>query len=293
MEYMEDWSCLERLGFSANEAKIYLTLLKHRLLNGYEISKFSGVSRASVYDVISRMVNKGLILKVDGEPNYYRPLEYEKLIENIRRETRSGIERAEEVFRSVSSTEPQDDYVLNIVGFDRFIAKARELIDGAAEEISLSVWQREFDLLKDALRRAAGRGVKVYIFSFEPVGLEGATVFSYRIRDVHNLFPYRRTALIADNRQALVGESRADRGIFTCTKNHAVVSLATDELVLNIFWHRYMEKRALLGEENTSADFLRVMDKLAGELGINEDMTKNMQVFNYQRGGRRDDKAAE
>ena len=54
---MEDWSCLERLGFSANEAKIYLTLLKHRLLNGYEISKFSGVSRASVYDVISRMVN--------------------------------------------------------------------------------------------------------------------------------------------------------------------------------------------------------------------------------------------
>ena len=281
---MQDLSDLEKIGFSANEAKIYTTLLRHGLLNGYEISKYSGVVRASVYDVINRMVSKGTVIKIDGEPNYYRPLEYEKLIEKIKRETEHSIEKAQAVFQSISSEEARDDYVMNIVGFDKFIAKARELIDGACGELSVSIWRKEFALLEEALNRAVNRGVKVYLFSFETIALEGATVFSYRISDVSNLFPYRRTALIVDNQEVLVGESHKDRGIFTCTKNHSVVSLATDELVLNIFWYRYIEKRKLLGAENTSEDFLQVMNRLADELGIDANMTKNKMVFNYQRG---------
>ena len=253
------------------------------MLNGYEISKYSGVIRASVYDVLNRMVNRGTIFKIDGEPAYYRPLEYEKLIEQIKRETEANLEKAQALFQSISSEEMQEDYVLNIVGFEKFIAKAKELIDSATQEISLSVWQKEFSFLHDSLNRAIGRGVKVYLFSFEQIPLQGATVFSYRICDIDNLFPYRRTALIVDNQQALIGESHIDRGIFTYTRNRSIVSLATDEMVLNIFWYRYIEKKALLGQKNTSKEFLSVMDRLADELGIDANMTKNMQVFNYQR----------
>ena len=281
--YMDDLLYLEKLGFSTNEAKIYTTLLKHKMLNGYEISKYSGVIRASVYDVLNRMVNRGTIFKIDGEPAYYRPLEYEKLIEQIKRETEVNLEKAQALFQSISSEEMQEDYVLNIVGFEKFIAKAKELIDSATQEISLSVWQKEFSFLHDSLNRAIGRGVKVYLFSFEQIPLQGATVFSYRICDIDNLFPYRRTALIVDNQQALIGESHIDRGIFTYTRNRSIVSLATDEMVLNIFGYRYIEKKALLGQKNTSKEFLSVMDRLADELGIDANMTKNMQVFNYQR----------
>lgn len=109
-------------------------------------------------------------------------------------------------------------------------------------------------------------------------------MFSYRISDISNLFPYRRATLIVDNDQCLVGENHGDRGIFTYTKNHSVVSLATDEMVLNIFWHQYMERHGLLKEENTSEDFLQIMTRLAQNLGIDENMTKNMMVFNFQKG---------
>ena len=287
---MDNKDCLEKLGFSQNEAKIYTTLLKCGMLNGYEIAKQSGVSRAMVYEVINRMVGKGILLKLEGEPSYYKPLEYEELIGRIRKENESNIGRAEEFLKSLAGTKENQDYVLNIVGFDKFVKKAVELIDAATRELSLSVWSGDFELLRDALDRAVKRGIKVYLFTFEEIDFEGAVIFSYRISDASGLFPYRRISLVVDGGQCLAGENSGDGSIFIYTKNHAVVSLATDEIVLNIFWYKYMEKQGLLREKNTGKVFLQTIGELAEELNINEDMTKNFMVFDFQRGKDDEDK---
>lgn len=278
---------LANLGFSKNEAKVYTVLLKHKLLNGYEIAKLSGVSRSMVYEVINRMVGKGIVLKLEGDPNYYKPLEYDKLIRRIKEENEGSINRAEEFLKSLAGEEDSQDYVLNIVGFDKFIKKAAAMIDGAKEEISLSIWSSEFKLLYDPLKRAVKRGVRVYIFTFEDVKLEGAVIFSYRIGDASGLFPYRRVTLVVDNCQCLNGEDSGEKSIFVYTKNHAILSLATDEIVLNIFWYKFIEKQGLLGLKNTSEEFLHIIEKLGKELDINENMTKNLTVYNFQR--RRED----
>lgn len=47
---MNSFEFLEKLGFSSNEAKVYGTLIKHKVLNGYEIAKLSGVARSLVYE---------------------------------------------------------------------------------------------------------------------------------------------------------------------------------------------------------------------------------------------------
>ena len=66
-----DYQFLIEIGFTLNEAKVYLTLLQNRYLNGYEISKLSNVSRSLVYNVIDRLVAKGFILKSEGQINHY------------------------------------------------------------------------------------------------------------------------------------------------------------------------------------------------------------------------------
>mgnify|MGYP001039520428 CR=1 FL=1 len=280
---MEEGNCLENLGFSRNEAKVYTTLLKHKQLNGYEIAKLSGVSRSLVYEVINRLVGKGILLRLEGEPNYYKPLEYDKLIRRMKQESENHINKAEEYLKGLMGEEENRDFVMNLVGFDKFIKKAIVLIDSASKEISLSVWSNEFELLQGALTRAMERGVKVYLFTFEEVNPKGAVLFSYRISDAASLFPYRRMTLVVDGEQCLTGENNGDRSIFIYTKNHAIVSLATDEIVLNIFWYKYMEKRGLLRKKNSSEEFLQIIEALAKELGINEDMTKNLMVYEFQR----------
>ena len=51
-----------------------------------------------------------------------------------------------------------------------------------------------------------------------------------------------------------------------------------------------MEKQGLLREKNTGKEFLQTIGELAEELNINEDMTKNFMVFDFQRGKEDEDK---
>lgn len=276
---------LLKIGFSLNEAKVYITLLQNKALNGYEIAKFSGVSRSLVYDVIDRLLNKGFIIKSDGTINYYVALDYDKAIEKIDSENRKNLIIAEEKLKALSKKDKDNEFIFNIKGFDKFIEKAKEVISLAKKEISISIWKQEFELIKDDIFKAIGKGVKVYIFSFEDIELKGARIFSYKVKDATNLFPYRRTTIIIDSNDTLIGENSGEQSISVYTKNAALVSLATDEIVLNIFWYKLIKKNQLLEKCSTSAGFLQVIDRLRREMDITPNMTKNFMVFDFQYGG--------
>lgn len=79
---------LKRLGFTEYEAKVYATLIRHPLGNGYEISRHSGVPRAKVYEVLEGMVASGTVLQETGlERTRYRALPFTALLQEHRRST--------------------------------------------------------------------------------------------------------------------------------------------------------------------------------------------------------------
>ena len=66
---------LTRIGFTEYEAKVYLALLRQNPATGYQISKDSGVPRSMVYETLSRLHGRGLVLEtVEGRATLYRPL---------------------------------------------------------------------------------------------------------------------------------------------------------------------------------------------------------------------------
>lgn len=276
---------LTKVGFSLNEAKVYVTLLQNKALNGYEIAKLSGVSRSLVYDVIERLLNKGFIIKSAGAVNYYVALDYNKALEKIDNENRKNLLNAETNLKLLSKKDNDNEFIFNIRGFDNFIEKAKEKIKLAKKEISLSIWKQDFAYLRDDLSKALRRGVKVYIFSFEDITLDNAEIFTYKVKDASNLFPYRRISLIIDNNDTFIGENIGDKSVSIYTKNQAISSLAIDEIVLNIFWFKLIKKNSLLEMCSTSKGFLEVLEVLRKEMDITPNMTKNFMVFNFQYGG--------
>ena len=276
---------LTKVGFSLNEAKVYVTLLQNKALNGYEIAKLSGVSRSLVYDVIERLLNKGFIIKSAGAVNYYVALDYNKALEKIDNENRKNLLNAETNLKLLSKKDNDNEFIFNIRGFDKFLEKAKEKIKLAKKEISLSIWKQDFAYLRDDLSKALRRGVKVYIFSFEDITLDNAEIFTYKVKDASNLFPYRRISLIIDNNDTFIGENIGDKSVSIYTKNQAISSLAIDEIVLNIFWFKLIKKNSLLERCSTSKGFLEVLEVLRKEMDITPNMTKNFMVFNFQYGG--------
>ena len=73
-------------GLTKNESKVYLALLKIGSASASEITRKSGVHRVNVYDVVERLMEKGLISMVTrSNKNYYtasNPEELLKMIEN-------------------------------------------------------------------------------------------------------------------------------------------------------------------------------------------------------------------
>jgi len=75
---------LEELGLSPNEAKIYEGLLEIGQASVPEISLRIGVHKRNVYDIIPKLLRKGLIYQVtESKENKYAPLEPSKLSDLI------------------------------------------------------------------------------------------------------------------------------------------------------------------------------------------------------------------
>lgn len=282
----ENYKFLLEIGFTLNEAKVYLTLLQNRYLNGYEISKLSNVSRSLVYNVINRLVDKGFILKSEGQINYYCALPYDKVIEKIRNNNINNLNVAREKLKNYSRIENESEYIFNIKGIDEFFSKANDLILNAEKEISISIWKEDFPKIEESLLIASKKGIKIYIFSFSNITFPAGEIFSYQLKDPTSLFPYRRISIVVDGKEVIIGENQGDKSICVLSKNHALVSMTTDEIVLNIFWLKYIKSKGLLKNNATSDEFLTLLNKLREDLGVSPDMTKNYLVFNFQFGGK-------
>ena len=282
----DNYKFLLEIGFTLNEAKVYLTLLQNRYLNGYEISKLSKVSRSLVYNVIDRLVAKGFVLKSEGQINYYCALPYEKVIERIKNDNINKLNIAREKLKNYSRIENESEYIFNIKGIDEFFSKANDLILNAKKEISISIWKEDFPKIEESLLIAAKKGIKTYIFSFSNITFPYAEIFSYQLKDPNSLFPYRRISIVVDGKEVIIGENAGDKSICVLSKNHALVSMTTDEIVLNIFWLKYIKSKGLLKNNATSEEFLTLLNKLREDLGVSSDMTKNYLVFNFQFGGK-------
>lgn len=76
---------LEELGFSKNEAKVYLALLDIGCAPAGKISEKSGVHRTNVYDALGRLREKGLISFITkGEINFYEATDPKNLMDVLK-----------------------------------------------------------------------------------------------------------------------------------------------------------------------------------------------------------------
>ena len=73
---------LRDLGFGEYEARAYLALLQTSPMNGYEVSKASGLPRANVYGVLQKLEDRGAVVRVDApEGTRYAPVPSDEVVQ--------------------------------------------------------------------------------------------------------------------------------------------------------------------------------------------------------------------
>ena len=245
---MTDYEKLKSLGFSQYEITCYLTLATRHPINGSQISRISGMARSRVYDVLRNMVRKGFVLDVgDG---LYVPLPPEELYKRLQREFDDGLEQLKGQLNGIGAKTAYE-FIWMIRGYERVIAKAKEMIAEARKELYVRLFPASDKRLGNDLLAAEARGVGVRYISMGPV----KTRFDFQVahprsENLTETIGGRSFDIIADKTEALVGifeKGQEDDSPINWTRNRWFV-IANRDSLRHDFYHYFLDKIVERGE---------------------------------------------
>ncbi|MEM0447250.1 MAG: helix-turn-helix domain-containing protein [Thermoplasmata archaeon] len=138
---------LYTFGLNNYEAKVYETLLRLGESTAWQIALSSNVPQAKIYEVLSSLENKGFVQRSVGKPLKFRPINPDisltEYIEKYKKETMQKMEMMEKAYNEVKEKfkfkgNESISFIWTIKGKDMVLAKAKEMINNAKNEILIA-----------------------------------------------------------------------------------------------------------------------------------------------------------
>lgn len=228
----------ERLGVSKREARVYLSLLRHEGVSGYQLSKNVGIPSSKIYTILNQLVEHGLAVTTESQPIKYFPCPPDELLGNLKKDITSAFDSLAMGLKSIQgSSNPNEALVWNITSLQDVIKKSKDIIAASKKNIFMASWAKEVKRLKPALNQAADRGVELRIVAYGPINFDKGRIFPHRPSD----YPFResgerRLIVAADSRKATIAninEKSLTSGLWT--ENRGLVTLFRDFVIHEIY----------------------------------------------------------
>jgi len=236
---------LQHLDFSQYESKAYLALLKQGQVTGYELAKNSGIPASKIYAVLSKLLEKEVILALDSEPVRYTPIPPDDIISRFQGNYQRTFDALSSGLNEVYKNESVDDnYIWNLSGRAEIMRRIIEFIKNANKSIYLSVWDEEVEEIHGSLRDTSERGVKMSIVHFGEMHLGVGEEFRHgREHQIRQQRGARRIALEVDGEKVILAHFMENGGSDAFwTNNKGVVLLTRDYIIHDIYTIRMAEK---------------------------------------------------
>ncbi|WP_019419631.1 TrmB family transcriptional regulator [Paenibacillus sp. OSY-SE] len=194
---------LQKFGFSQYESKVYETLVvSEDPMDASTVVKHSGVPKAKIYEVLSRLSDKGLVSdSISDKKKTYLALPLQVVIDKLSKEFENSIEQLKQLNKRKIYA---DNQVWSLKSDTSIEAYCKHLIEEAAHSIIVSMWNDEFKECVPLLERKEQEGVRVEAF------VTGTDVPQAKVSKLHTLSPTeehqtleRFTLVVADSEQLM------------------------------------------------------------------------------------------
>ncbi len=225
------------LGLSEYEAKVYVSLLKKNPATAYEIGKSSGVPTSKVYEVIKKLVQKGIVSVMDeAKKKRYIPLEPGEFLDRHRDSVMAVVDSLRDDLSDLNADRDLS-HIWNISEYESLMEKAGRMIGAAERTVLLSVWKEELALLDGRITEALKRGVKVAAVHFGPPAPRPWPVYHHPIE--HTLYREkggRGLVVVADSAEVLMGTVTGEGKVAGAwSTNRGFVTVAEDYIKHDIY----------------------------------------------------------
>ncbi len=235
-------AALEQLGFSAYEARAYISLLKQNPVTGYQLSKLSGVPRSRIYETLERLTARGYAVALRSDPIEYSPLAAPELLPRLQEQFDGALSTLEAELDKLSTAQMTES-IWNLRGREDILRRARTMIANAQECIHLVGWSETLGELRAELEAAARRGVQVVIISCGESDLAVG-------RHYHHAFEKDLVQgcdssldVVADGMEVLVGETLPAETCQAAWSHSSALVLVTEEYIRHeVYLHKIIER---------------------------------------------------
>ncbi|MCG8683286.1 MAG: hypothetical protein MI892_00290 [Desulfobacterales bacterium] len=232
---------MKTLGFSAYESRAYLTLLEEFPVNGYALSKASGIPRSRIYEVLKNLISKQMVFEeTQGKNRVYTPMEPEIFIKKLRARYNKTFDDLAQYAGTLYREPKQDDKLVVIQGRENIISFLQVLIKGARERVAVSIWDEELNALTDEFDDALDRGVKLRGIYFGTAQVYEDLVPHRRIKRYMAEKKERYLIVIIDHSHVVSGiVSRGEASKVTWSRDEGFIEVSEDyiahDLVVNLY----------------------------------------------------------
>ncbi|MEM8863185.1 MAG: helix-turn-helix domain-containing protein [Chloroflexota bacterium] len=234
-------NALENLGFSTYEAKAYLGLLSENPINGYKLSKITGVPRSRIYETADRLVEKGFATKLDADPVEYAPLGIEGLNHNLKQsfdDHLTTLNREVEMMAIANRSE----LLWNIQGYGPMMSRIRTMLKRATRSIYLVAWAEMLEALRNDLTEI-GNEKKLIILSCGSIEELPGTHYNHAFEQELVAADERSVNLVIDGREVLIGSTEpADQCVAFWSQNQALIQVTEEYIRHEIYIHKIIDR---------------------------------------------------
>jgi len=205
---MEEATLVEQLvafGLGRQEAVIYLCLMKNGEMTGYEVAKYTGISRSNVYNGLAALVEHGAAHSMEGASTKYIAIAVEQFCDNHIRYL-NGVR--EELSRNCPKPMTNAQRYITIEGRRHILDKMKNLLANVEERAYISCTRNYLLLFVEELEKLDAENKKLVIVTDHSVKFGNAKVYVGEPKNT-------QVGLITDSKYALTGEY-GEGSINTC-----------------------------------------------------------------------------
>lgn len=144
------------------EATIYVALLTHGEMTGYEVAKETGIARSNVYSALQSLVEKGALYLLEGETTKYVPVAADTFLKNVIFELK---QKSEVILQNLPKKIETTDGYITIVGSKNIVHKIHQMLEQTKERLYVLASGEILSEFMQDLQNLVAIGKKVVILS--------------------------------------------------------------------------------------------------------------------------------
>lgn len=170
MDYID---YLIEYGLTRQEAVIYVELMKHGSMTGYEVSKETGISKSNIYAALKGLTQKGAAVCEEKEATRYIPVSTEVFCEN-------HLRYLSEIKNNIVANQPKpidvSEGYITIQSANNIRYKIYEMLKKCDKRVYIMAEKSIIEQFIDELSAVASADKKVVILTDDKVAVENAVL---------------------------------------------------------------------------------------------------------------------